>query len=124
MDRMPLSFQLWGRTVRSCIFVGLILVVSACGTPADKGGKEPTEVELTISSTDYLHDDGTCDVSELQDLVGETATDELGERIQRESGARTLRWGPPNTAWTMDYREDRVNVRYDEDMIITDIACG
>ena len=36
----------------------------------------------------------------------------------------TLRWGPPNAAWTMDYRQDRVNVRYDERMKIVEITCG
>ena len=41
-----------------------------------------------------------------------------------ESGAEVLRWGPPNSAWTMDYRTDRVNVRYDEARQITEITCG
>jgi len=65
-----------------------------------------------------------CDASGLQGLVGEKATAAIGERILAESGARTLRWGPPRTAWTRDYRRDRVNVRYDDDMVIEAITCG
>lgn len=65
-----------------------------------------------------------CDASGLKGLVGEKATAAIGERILAESGARTLRWGPPRTAWTRDYRRDRVNVRYDDDMVIEAITCG
>jgi len=35
-----------------------------------------------------------------------------------------LRWGPPRSAMTMDFRQDRVTVAYDDAMIITHIACG
>ncbi|MEQ8738674.1 MAG: I78 family peptidase inhibitor [Hoeflea sp.] len=65
-----------------------------------------------------------CDAGPVQDLIGEKATPEIGARILAESGARTLRWGPPRSAWTMDYRVDRVNVRYDDDMVIEAITCG
>lgn len=66
----------------------------------------------------------TCNVSPVETYVGRTASTATGEAILRDSGARTLRWGPPNSAWTMDFREDRVNVRYDDKMIITGITCG
>ena len=65
-----------------------------------------------------------CEAAPVQGLVGEKATAAMGARILGESGARTLRWGPPNSAWTMDYREDRVNVSYDADMVIERITCG
>ena len=67
---------------------------------------------------------GTCDAAPAQSRVGQPVTQATGAAIPAETGARTLRWGPPNSAWTMDYREDRVNVRYDEDMIITAVTCG
>lgn len=67
---------------------------------------------------------GTCDADPVQSLVGQMATGETGARILSASKAKTLRWGPPNSAWTMDYRDDRVNVRYDASMVITGITCG
>lgn len=67
---------------------------------------------------------GQCDAEAVQIHLGERANQTLGARILEGSGASILRWGPPNSAWTMDYREDRVNVRYDEEMIITAITCG
>ncbi len=66
----------------------------------------------------------TCNAGAAQYHVGHDATQAMGAAILKDSGARSLRWGPPNSAWTMDYREDRVNVRYDEAMTIVEITCG
>lgn len=66
----------------------------------------------------------TCTADPAQRHLGQTASAATGAAILKDSGARTLRWGPPNSAWTMDYREDRVNVRYDGAMTITGITCG
>jgi hypothetical protein len=65
-----------------------------------------------------------CNAAPAQYHVGRDATQSMGEAILKDSGARTLRWGPPNAAWTMDLRQDRVNVRYDEKMKIVEITCG
>lgn len=66
----------------------------------------------------------TCDAAPAQYHIGHDATQAMGAAILKDTSARTLRWGPPNGAWTMDYREDRVNVRYDAAMKITAITCG
>lgn len=65
-----------------------------------------------------------CNAGPVQSYVGQKATQASGAAILAGSGARTLRWGPPGGAWTMDYRQDRVNVRYDDAMTITGITCG
>lgn len=65
-----------------------------------------------------------CDAGPAQYHVGHDATEAMGVAILKDSGARTLRWGPPRSAWTMDYRQDRVNVRYDDAMKIIDVTCG
>lgn len=66
----------------------------------------------------------TCDADPAQYHIGNDATQAMGAAILKDSGARTLRWGAPNAAWTMDYRQDRVNVRYDGQMKIVEITCG
>ena len=66
----------------------------------------------------------TCRAEPAQSYVGQSATQAVGSAILKDTGARALRWGPPNSAWTMDYRQDRVGVRYDAAMTITDITCG
>jgi hypothetical protein len=65
-----------------------------------------------------------CNAESAQAHIGHNATEAGGAVILKESGARTLRWGPPRSAWTMDYRQDRVNVQYDDQMKITAITCG
>ena len=67
---------------------------------------------------------GECDASELQSHIGHTASEKSGAILLELSGARTLRWVPPRTAVTMDYRPDRLTVSYDDDMAITRISCG
>jgi hypothetical protein len=65
-----------------------------------------------------------CNAPAAQYHVGHDATQAMGQAVLKDSGARTLRWGPPDGAWTMDYRQDRVNVRYDDKMKIVEITCG
>jgi hypothetical protein len=65
-----------------------------------------------------------CKIDAVQSYVGQTATPELGARILKEAEGRTLRWGPPRSAMTMDYRSDRVNIMYDDAYKITQITCG
>ncbi|HEU4819710.1 MAG TPA: I78 family peptidase inhibitor [Qipengyuania sp.] len=67
---------------------------------------------------------GQCDPRPAAALVGQKASAETGTRALRLTGARTLRWGPPRTAFTMDYSPMRVNVMYDDAMTITEVTCG
>lgn len=67
---------------------------------------------------------GKCSGDALASYVGQKVTAALGAEPLAKSGARTLRWGPPGAAMTMDYREDRLTVSYDEQMVITRLSCG
>lgn len=92
------------------------LSLSACATtppPFDDDGDPRT-----------LDPSAQCDADAAQGLLGETATSQVGERLLELSGARTLRWAPPRTALTMDYRSDRLTVYYDDDLQIERITCG
>lgn len=66
----------------------------------------------------------TCNADSAQSHIGKTADQSVGTAILVDSGARSLRWGPPRSAWTMDYCPDRVNVRYDDTKMIMEITCG
>lgn len=67
---------------------------------------------------------GSCDASGVQEHIGHRASAEAGAVLLRLTGARQLRWVPPRTAVTMDYREDRLTVSYDDNMVIDRINCG
>ena len=68
--------------------------------------------------------DATCEATEAQQFIGRAASENFGRSVLAMTGSRTLRWGGPDTAFTMDYREDRVNVIYDGRGTITRIYCG
>lgn len=65
-----------------------------------------------------------CKAEPAQRFVGQRADAANGQAIQRATGAELLRWAPPRSALTMDFREERVTVAYDDAMIITMITCG
>jgi len=65
-----------------------------------------------------------CDAGKAQTLLGRTKSDRLGARALRLSGARKLRWIAPGAMVTMDYREDRINLRVDPKNRLVKIDCG
>ncbi|WP_336981102.1 I78 family peptidase inhibitor [Altererythrobacter fulvus] len=67
--------------------------------------------------------EGECKAEAGQAFVGQKATAETGAALIKATGARTLRWVPPRTAVTMDFRADRLTVSYDDDMVIERVSC-
>ena len=65
-----------------------------------------------------------CNAEPAQLFVGQKADAAAGLAIRQATGADELRWGPPRSALTMDFREGRVTVSYDDAMTITRVACG
>ncbi len=51
---------------------------------------------------------GACETGDTERFVGQRATGETGVQLLRITGARQLRWVPPRTAVTMDFRADRL----------------
>ena len=93
--------------------VALSVPLMACMATADAPPPEPPAPASRV-----------CNAEPAQYHIGHDATQQMGAAILKESGAQTLRWGAPNSAWTMDYRQDRVNVRFDESRKIIEITCG
>ncbi|HEX8380533.1 MAG TPA: I78 family peptidase inhibitor [Allosphingosinicella sp.] len=67
---------------------------------------------------------GGCDAAKAQKLIGREKTEKLGGEALRLSGAKTLRWIAPGTIVTMDYREDRLNLRVDPAGRVVKVDCG
>ena len=83
--------------------------LAACSTvPAE--GSEPTG--------------GKCHAEGLERYVGQPGTDENVAAILRESGAKTVRRIPHGSAVTMDFSEQRVNVKLDPQDRIEAVTCG
>ena len=71
-----------------------------------------------------LAGEGPCKAEPGQGFVGQRATAEVGAQLLRATGAKQLRWGPPRSAMTMDFRADRLTVAYNDAMTIERVTCG
>jgi hypothetical protein len=65
-----------------------------------------------------------CRIEGTDQFIGQSATSEVGAAILRATHSAVLRWAPPGTALTMDYRADRVTVDLGSDNRITKLNCG
>ena len=65
-----------------------------------------------------------CNAEPAQAFVGQKVDAAAGLAIRQATGAGEVRWGPPRTPMTMDFREGRVTVAYDDAMNITAVTCG
>ena len=90
------------------ILVAAALLAAGCATtpPAEAGAK------------------GKCDASRAQKLIGRTRSAKLGSEALRLSGATALRWIPPGAMVTMDFRENRINLRVDPKNKVVKVDCG
>jgi hypothetical protein len=92
--------------------LGLGLLAAGCmpaGEEVEKAGEDPRF---------------TCDATKVQSMVGQMASQKMGGEAVRASGARTMRWIEPDSAYTMDFREDRLNIHLDAQNRVTKINCG
>lgn len=95
--------------------IGLVALsaLSACATAGTEAGEAaPPALE------------GECVAEPGQSFIGQKATGEVGTSLLKATGARTLRWVPPRTAVTMDFRADRLTVSYDDNLVIERVSCG
>lgn len=66
----------------------------------------------------------TCEAEPGQRFIGQRASAETGAEIIEGTDSREIRWVPPNTAVTMEYKFGRVTVSYDQDYRITAVTCS
>ena len=94
----------------------LALTLAGCAATQSGGPIEDREAGVANG--------GECTTDSTQRFIGQTASSETGAAILAATKSRTLRWGPPDSMFTMDYRPDRVTVMYDAQLRITEIRCG
>ncbi len=66
----------------------------------------------------------TCRAAPGQAFIGRAASSAVGAELLRVTSSRILRWVPPGTIVTTDYKFGRLTVAYDGAMTITTISCG
>jgi hypothetical protein len=66
----------------------------------------------------------TCRAEPGQVYLGQVASQALAIDLLVATSSREVRWVPPGTMVTMDYRFGRLTVGYDEAMRITSVTCS
>jgi hypothetical protein len=97
--------------MRTALVTMMMAPLAACATT---GGSEAPGAEA----------EGPCRNEPVASFVGQKASAETGAEMLKASRAKTMRWGGPGMAMTMDFRPDRLTVGYDEAMVITSARCG
>ncbi|HEX9933414.1 MAG TPA: I78 family peptidase inhibitor [Allosphingosinicella sp.] len=69
------------------------------------------------------HGAGSCNAEAARGLVGRQRSDAVGAEALRLSGARTLRWLAPDSLYTMDLRQDRINIDVNANGRVTGLRC-
>jgi hypothetical protein len=83
----------------------------------------------TIATSDATADrppplEGTCRNEALAQFTGQRASQELGARMLRASGARIIRWVPKGGVVTMDFSPERISVLLDGSNRVERASCG
>lgn len=98
-------------------YLFLLVALAGCTpTVATQAPSAPPETETP--------GEGLCKIEPLADLVGSAASSDLAAEALRRSGARAMRWIAPDSAVTMDFRPDRLNVDIDSGGKVTRFRCG
>lgn len=83
----------------------------------------------TIATSDATADNprqppAACRNEALAQFTGQPASQYLGERMLRASGARTIRWVPKGGVVTMEFNPQRITVQLDESNQVERASCG
>jgi hypothetical protein len=83
----------------------------------------------TIATSDATADNppptaGVCHREALGQFIGQPASDDLGERMLRASGAKIIRWVPKGGVVTMDFSPHRLTVQLDGSNRVESANCG
>ena len=98
--------------------LALALLMTGCTSPE-------REAPYTVEKMPMEKAGGfECTAEPVQYAVGKKTSVALAQELMAKSGAEVLRWIPPRTAVTMDFSLVRLNIGYDDNMVIDRISCG
>lgn len=111
--------------MKTFLFPALLgsMALTACVSFEETGAKDAMPEPSTQVPADQAGG-FECDAAKAQYALGQKTSVELAKKLLKETGANSLRWIPPRTPVTMDYRGDRLNIGYDDAMVIDKISCG
>lgn len=98
--------------------LALVLLMTGCATPE-------REAPYTVEKMPVDKAGGfECTAEPVQYAVDKKTSVALAQELMAKSGASILRWIPPRSAVTMDFNPVRLNIGYDDNMVVDRVSCG
>jgi Peptidase inhibitor I78 family len=97
------------------VMLALLTGCSATGTQTPETSAEAAVVQTA---------ERECNATSVQYALGKKSSPALAQELMAKAGASILRMIPPRTAVTMDYNPVRLNISFDDAMVIDRISCG
>lgn len=91
---------------------------------ANASSPHDTAAQETVQQDNSAQSQQTCGADRLDALIGSQLTQEVRQHIVDQSQAQQFRVLAPDTMQTMDYREDRLDIRVNEQGVIQAFGCG
>ncbi len=133
---MPsLSFRRLRRSLGLLAVVPTLLALAACqAPPMDEQEAVATHAQKAAEAAAAPTDEagkaleappvGNCDANQVQSLVGQAYSDDVGNQAQQDAGAKQLRVLKPTDVTTMEFIGERLNIEVDEKGVISGLRCG
>ena len=130
-----LSFRRLRRSFGLMALFPALLVLGACSAPPmDEQEAVATDAQKAAKAAAAPTDEagkameappvGSCDATQVQSLVGQPYTAEIGSQAQQDAGATSLRVLKPNDMTTMEFIGERLNVEVDAKNVVAGVRCG
>lgn len=104
-----------GRQLSLCVWLSVACTLSACARSAPLVADAPTS---------SIQVGGTCNLADVQFVMGKTVDERLAEEARHRSGARVVRVLRPEQAATLEFNPSRLNLRADKQGIVITADCG
>lgn len=108
----------------TCAMLSAAALLSACAPMNADSNPPPASPAPPAETPASPTPEATCDAAKVQNHLGHTLTPAMTEQIRLQAGANSVRVIAPDSAVTMDYRPDRLNIEHDARMKVLTIRCG
>lgn len=109
-------------TLATCAMLALSACTSAPATESASSDAATPPAAAATTTPPMMAE--TCKADAAKQFVGQAATPGIIEQARVAAGAKTVRLLAPDMMATMDFREDRLNVRTGTDNVIGSVDCG
>ncbi len=103
------------RMFGTCALLFVVGILSACARAA------PAVAETPVPA---VQPGGACHAADVQFVMGKTVDERLAEQARRRAGARVVRVLRPGQMATLEFNPSRLNLRADQQGMVTAADCG